>query len=325
MTMRTDVSIADRLGNGLVAGFIATAVLSALHEPLSLLTAAVGVRAPVSRIAVSLLRRHAVVGQCFRLRARLSVRPVLAARRRLRGRRGLAVMFVIAPLTGSGLLCPQAGLFRARVVALFHLAYGAILGAIYGKLIDTDEARGASCASRAPLSLELEWGDGLSALRQIGLFSCARCWKTCSATSRSIRSRRRGATCARTCASGSIGRHGGRGRAVSLLLDGRAVRDAGRQHVGGAGASAGASDRRRMGGARRAHRSRQHAADAAGQHDHRRSRAEPAPVAQEIARYLGSDLVCYRASTPAGLVARQADNWDPVLTWAREPTARFSC
>jgi len=27
------------------------------------------------------------------------------------------------------------------VVALFHLAYGAILGAIYGKLIDTDEAR----------------------------------------------------------------------------------------------------------------------------------------------------------------------------------------
>jgi hypothetical protein len=27
------------------------------------------------------------------------------------------------------------------VVVLFHLAYGAILGGIYGKLIDTDEAR----------------------------------------------------------------------------------------------------------------------------------------------------------------------------------------
>jgi chaperone required for assembly of F1-ATPase len=41
-------------------------------------------------------------------------------------------------------------------------------------------------------------------------------------------------------------------------------------------------------------------------------------VAGEIAKFLGSDLVCYRAVTPAGLVARQADHWDPVLAWARD-------
>jgi chaperone required for assembly of F1-ATPase len=40
-------------------------------------------------------------------------------------------------------------------------------------------------------------------------------------------------------------------------------------------------------------------------------------VAAEIVKYLGSDLVCYRASTPQGLVARQAQHWDPVLAWAR--------
>jgi hypothetical protein len=53
----------------------------------------------------------------------------------------LIVMLVIAPLTGSGFLCLKLGLLAPIVVALFHLAYGAILGAIYGKLIDTDEAR----------------------------------------------------------------------------------------------------------------------------------------------------------------------------------------
>ena len=40
-------------------------------------------------------------------------------------------------------------------------------------------------------------------------------------------------------------------------------------------------------------------------------------VAGEIAKYLGSDLVCYRAATPEGLVARQALHWDPILAWAK--------
>jgi chaperone required for assembly of F1-ATPase len=44
----------------------------------------------------------------------------------------------------------------------------------------------------------------------------------------------------------------------------------------------------------------------------------PEAVAAEVAKYLGSDLVFYRADAPAGLVARQAQAWDPVLAWARE-------
>lgn len=45
----------------------------------------------------------------------------------------------------------------------------------------------------------------------------------------------------------------------------------------------------------------------------------PAPVIDAISEYGGSDLLCYRAASPEGLVARQADAWDPWLTWsARE-------
>jgi chaperone required for assembly of F1-ATPase len=44
----------------------------------------------------------------------------------------------------------------------------------------------------------------------------------------------------------------------------------------------------------------------------------PRPVADEIAKYLASDLLFYRASGPLGLIERQARYWDPVLAWASE-------
>ncbi|HEY4404152.1 MAG TPA: ATP12 family protein [Xanthobacteraceae bacterium] len=50
----------------------------------------------------------------------------------------------------------------------------------------------------------------------------------------------------------------------------------------------------------------------------------PAAVAAEIERYLGSDLVVYRATSPQGLIARQAQVWDPLLDWAHQALgARF--
>jgi chaperone required for assembly of F1-ATPase len=48
------------------------------------------------------------------------------------------------------------------------------------------------------------------------------------------------------------------------------------------------------------------------------------PVAEEIAKYLASDLLLYRAASPSGLVERQRLHWDPVLAWAAETLgARF--
>jgi chaperone required for assembly of F1-ATPase len=50
----------------------------------------------------------------------------------------------------------------------------------------------------------------------------------------------------------------------------------------------------------------------------------PGPVAAEVAKYLGSDLLFYRAAEPEGLRLRQTQHWDPVLAWAAEAlSARF--
>ncbi len=43
-----------------------------------------------------------------------------------------------------------------------------------------------------------------------------------------------------------------------------------------------------------------------------------APVVEEVAKYLASDLVCYRVGSPRGLVERQAQHWDPIVAWARD-------
>lgn len=43
-----------------------------------------------------------------------------------------------------------------------------------------------------------------------------------------------------------------------------------------------------------------------------------AEVADMLAEYGDSDLLCYRAETPEELVARQSENWDAALDWAAE-------
>lgn len=47
-------------------------------------------------------------------------------------------------------------------------------------------------------------------------------------------------------------------------------------------------------------------------------------VFDEIVRFAGNDLLCYRADSPQELVDRQASRWDPVLAWVAEAhQARF--
>lgn len=41
-----------------------------------------------------------------------------------------------------------------------------------------------------------------------------------------------------------------------------------------------------------------------------------AAVADMLAAYGNCDLLCYRATSPQELVARQAESWDPILDWA---------
>jgi chaperone required for assembly of F1-ATPase len=43
-----------------------------------------------------------------------------------------------------------------------------------------------------------------------------------------------------------------------------------------------------------------------------------AAVVEIVAAYGGSDLLCYRATGPEALIARQAAGWDPLLDWAAQ-------
>ncbi|SES09149.1 ATP12 family chaperone protein [Rhizobium sp. NFR03] len=47
-------------------------------------------------------------------------------------------------------------------------------------------------------------------------------------------------------------------------------------------------------------------------------------VFDDILNFAGTDMLCYRADQPEGLVARQQAQWDPVLSWVSETFgARF--
>lgn len=53
--------------------------------------------------------------------------------------------------------------------------------------------------------------------------------------------------------------------------------------------------------------------------------SDPQVVLEDVLRFASSDLTCYRADAPQGLVDRQNQHWDPVIDWARATLgARFN-
>jgi hypothetical protein len=139
--MRTGISITDRIGNGIVAGFIATLVISALHEPVVLLTAAAGMDAPATGWLFHFFVGTLLWGGLFGV-----VHDYLFGPSWLRGITfaaiaWLVVMVTVMPAADMGLFGLEIDFMVPLVIALFHLFYGLLLGAIYGKLVDTDEAR----------------------------------------------------------------------------------------------------------------------------------------------------------------------------------------
>lgn len=51
---------------------------------------------------------------------------------------------------------------------------------------------------------------------------------------------------------------------------------------------------------------------------------DPQAVFEDILRFSSSDMLCYRADGPDGLVARQIERWDPLIDWAASSVgARF--
>jgi hypothetical protein len=144
LNLRTDVrhiSATDRIGNWIVAGFIATLMLSALHEPVLVVTEAVGVHAPVAGWLMHFFVGTLLWGGAFGFLHDFLPGPSWVRGAIFAAGAAVLVLFVFAPLTGAGMLCLKLGYAAPAIVALFHLAYGGILGGIYGKMVDTDEAR----------------------------------------------------------------------------------------------------------------------------------------------------------------------------------------
>ncbi len=53
--------------------------------------------------------------------------------------------------------------------------------------------------------------------------------------------------------------------------------------------------------------------------------ARQAEVVDDLVRYAGSDLICYRAGDPERLAEAQAEAWDPILAWVQSTHgARFA-
>jgi len=51
---------------------------------------------------------------------------------------------------------------------------------------------------------------------------------------------------------------------------------------------------------------------------------DPQAVKEDILRFAGTDLLCYRADSPETLVRRQSEAWDPIVEWAHAALgARF--
>lgn len=43
-----------------------------------------------------------------------------------------------------------------------------------------------------------------------------------------------------------------------------------------------------------------------------------ADLSHDLSKYAETDLICHRATTPEGLVARQSAAWDPIVAWAEQ-------
>ncbi|WP_273785217.1 ATP12 family chaperone protein [Brucella intermedia] len=51
---------------------------------------------------------------------------------------------------------------------------------------------------------------------------------------------------------------------------------------------------------------------------------DPQAVFEDILRFAGTDMLCYRADSPQELVSRQTQQWDPLIHWMQGLGARFS-
>ena len=138
------------IGRGIVAGFVATFVLSAMMlmkrsmglmpelDPVAMISAMAGASSPV----VGWIG-HFVIGSIFWGGGFAIVSPYLPGPYRLRGTifalgAWLMMMMVVMPMAGAGWFGLGLGVMAPVVTLALHVVFGLVLGTIYG-LVDTKQ------------------------------------------------------------------------------------------------------------------------------------------------------------------------------------------
>jgi hypothetical protein len=129
----------DALGRGIIAGFLATLVLSVALDPLATLARGADVLPPTFGWLLHFFVGSFIWGGAFALlhpylRGPLWVRGIcfgLAA--------WLVVMLAVMPLTRAGLFGWALGFVTPIAMLVVHLSYGALLGVIFGLLEPEEE------------------------------------------------------------------------------------------------------------------------------------------------------------------------------------------
>lgn len=124
----------DTIGRGLVAGFIATLVVSLLHDPIQLVATSAGTASPAVGWLFHMFVGTLVWGSLFGL-----LHDHLWGPSWLRGLAfGVAaaafVLLAVVPLLGTERFDLLMGITAPFAIVLFHAIYGALLGSIYGWL-----------------------------------------------------------------------------------------------------------------------------------------------------------------------------------------------
>ena len=133
---------ADKLGRGIVAGFLATVALSVLFDPIALAARAAGLTSPSLACLV-----HFIVGSLIWGAAFAALNDHLYGPAWLRGLTfGVAawavVVLAVLSLRREGFAHIDVALVRSVPMLVLHMIYGALLGGIYSALRpDADEGQ----------------------------------------------------------------------------------------------------------------------------------------------------------------------------------------
>ena len=125
----------DGIGRGVIAGFLATLLLSAIFDPMATLARMADVLPPTFAWALHFTVGSLIWGAGFAL-----VHGHMRGPSWLRGllfglAAWFAVMLTVMPFTRGGFFGLGLGLAAPGVMLLIHLVYGTVLGAIYGLLL----------------------------------------------------------------------------------------------------------------------------------------------------------------------------------------------